>query len=78
MEIVFVLLMAFVGVSTVAGGSEQNIRKTYSRFQTVKRESPKYPGKHLDFPPRIIPIVSFTFGEVGPLGIFPQTSFILS
>ena len=59
MEIVFVLLVAFVGVSTVAGGSEQIIKKTYSRFQTVKRESPKYPGKQLDFCP---------FGKVGELG----------
>ena len=59
MEIVFVLLMAFVGVSTVAGGSEQNIRKTYSRFQTVKRDTQKYPGKQEDFGPRMMA----AFGE---------------
>ena len=41
MEIVFVLLV-LVGVSTVAGGSEQvHKRITNSRFRTVKRESPE-------------------------------------
>ena len=66
MEIVFVLLMAFVGVSTVAGGSEQIIRKAYSRFQTVKRDTHKYPGKQEDFGPRIMT----TFGEFWKLGTF--------